>query len=133
MTTLADNKYDIAVISTHTPLARRDDTAAPHADDRKISTHTPLARRDTQFFLLRLIHNRFLLTRLSRGVTYGSGHHRLPDRFLLTRLSRGVTDEAVSAIKNYISTHTPLARRDITVKLHVHQKTDFYSHASREA
>ena len=34
------------VISTHTPLARRDDILEQEFNETGISTHTPLARRD---------------------------------------------------------------------------------------
>ena len=55
-------------------------------------------------------------------------------RFLLTRLSRGATLSCCygsSAFK--ISTHTPLARRDIVFAVFAGFDDDFYSHASREA
>ena len=56
-----------------------------------ISTHTPLARRD--------------------GMG-GTGGPR-PRRFLLTRLSQGVTETSLLCVHDGpISTHTPLARRD---------------------
>ena len=101
-----------------------------------ISTHTPLARRDDECGKRRENHVRFLLTRLSRGVTVesdinhvtfiisthtplarrdksGSGHCSRNLRFLLTRLSRGVTlMYRMGTDSNKISTHTPLARRD---------------------
>ena len=100
-----------------------------------ISTHTPLARRDGGF-LSAFSHRKFLLTRLSRGVTEMiayfnqqvsiSTHTPLARRddeyyaamaesmiFLLTRLSRGVTDDwCLTFSEVVISTHTPLARRD---------------------
>ena len=40
------NDYSRTAISTHTPLARRDDTDATVYSKWYISTHTPLARRD---------------------------------------------------------------------------------------
>ena len=54
---------------------------------------------------------KFLLTRLSRGVTIYFLSVKRPNIFLLTRLSRGVT--------YYVEKVDP--------------GTDFYSHASREA
>ena len=78
-----------------------------------ISTHTPLARRDPLRIYERPDHI-FLLTRLSRGVT--GFHRQQPLRiyeFLLTRLSRGVTfQDKTGKMFVWISTHTPLARRD---------------------
>ena len=57
---------------------------------------------------------KFLLTRLSRGVTHGTPSTIFVSIFLLTRLSRGVTGTFSSSFANgRISTHTPLARRDI--------------------
>ena len=78
-----------------------------------ISTHTPLARRDALISWLSPPHEKFLLTRLSRGVTPGNGYPGDTTRFLLTRLSRGVTRmEGKEFNPDIISTHTPLARRD---------------------
>ncbi len=60
-------------ISTHTPLAGRDeDKAKKAADAFVISTHTPLAGRDTvsDNFTAHLMS--FQLTRPSRGVTLSS-------------------------------------------------------------
>ena len=54
--------------------------------------------------------------------------------FLLTRLSRGVTNFALTnSLFLAISTHTPLARRDMDEYYSVRLSGDFYSHASREA
>ena len=58
----------------------------------------------------------FLLTRLLRGVTsLTSCIFRRPLRFLLTRLLRGVTFacQFQHILLSRISTHTPLARRDV--------------------
>ena len=46
---VTDDRYyesDMVWISTHTPLARRDDMPGVREDPGQISTHTPLARRD---------------------------------------------------------------------------------------
>ena len=122
-----------------------------------ISTHTPLARRDFRVDFDLTPEQAFLLTRLSQGVTPPpqSPVHRLW-KFLLTRLSQGVTKRGNNAeVRRDISTHTPLARRDLrpgltsnkipisthtplarrdlqlimTILSHMH----FYSHASRKA
>ena len=56
----------------------------------------------------------FLLTRPSRDVTISCYDNPLFDRFLLTRPSRDVTGRlSCCRIVFYISTHTPLAGRDI--------------------
>ena len=57
----------------------------------QISTHTPLARRDQQVLSSRLHGREFLLTRLLRGVTKQNSICAETPRFLLTRLLRGVT------------------------------------------
>ena len=54
----------------------------------------------------------FLLTRLSRGVTFLLRYLHNADKFLLTRLSRGVTGDEKAALSS---------------------QGHFYSHASREA
>ncbi len=59
------------LISTHTPLARRDLMEIGDFPGVGISTHTPLARRDSAFRESVSPSFRFLLTRLSRGVTKG--------------------------------------------------------------
>ena len=58
-----------AMISTHTPLARRDYAWRKKDETIKISTHTPLARRDTGTVLPCHYSLTFLLTRLLRGAT----------------------------------------------------------------
>ena len=79
-----------------------------------ISTHTPLARRDLYRLAELADQKRFLLTRLSRGVTVDGIFGRQTKKFLLTRLSRGVTRLfLLLRILLWISTHTPLARRDV--------------------
>ena len=62
-------------ISTHTPLAGRDDSNRENWNSsRNISTHTPLAGRDTFGFDLTLFLKRFLLTRPLRDVTAPTGY-----------------------------------------------------------
>ena len=60
--------------------------------------------------------DRFQLTRLMRGVTYGFDVWYRGIRFQLTRLMRGVTFIPLPPYYTYnISTHTPHARRDYKV------------------
>ena len=55
-------------------------------------------------------------------------------RFLLTRPSRGATSPALKTLQiPRISTHTPLAGRDIKPQSHPGLKPYFYSHAPRGA
>ena len=122
-----------------------------------ISTHTPLARRDTHWPHGISIQSSFLLTRLLRGATVAryimkkhlgiSTHTPLARRdcrisffsscfftFLLTRLLRGATVARTSFLwAHSISTHTPLARRDSRLNFERSILIYFYSHASCEA
>ena len=100
------------MISTHTPLAGRDQDNAKNDIVTRISTHTPLAGRDLPR-LPRLYRRR---------------------RFLLTRPSRGATQNGINhLICLGISTHTPLAGRDAGKNVGEAAKSDFYSHAPRGA
>ena len=78
-------------ISTHTPLAGRDDYAYYFFPLVNISTHTPLAGRDRQALHNPLYNSEFLLTRPSRDVTKKSMILYSALAFLLTRPSRDVT------------------------------------------
>ena len=78
-------------ISTHTPLAGRDQHNITVELYENISTHTPLAGRDIRVRMMSNCSFVFLLTRPSRGATN------------LHTYSFGNTE---------ISTHTPLAGRD---------------------
>ena len=100
-------------ISTHTPHARRDADMLEKVLSAVISTHTPHARRDPVPEKLVKSVTAFLLTRLMRGVTILSLSVLQLIAFLLTRLMRGVTIKLLDLIRcNFISTHTPHARRD---------------------
>ena len=80
-----------------------------------VSTHTPLARRDKDSFLSSGISIPFLLTRLLRGATSCKANMDIRLMFLLTRLLRGATYiDLRTYLHFYVSTHTPLARRDST-------------------
>ena len=131
--------YDFEVIdeveiSTHTPLARRDYEADEQDFTLEISTHTPLARRDFPTSSAVGIPRQFLLTRLLRGVTFDDvlGWH-LPYISTHTPLARrdGLYSSKCQVFD--ISTHTPLARRDNKVATKNKATNDFYSHASCEA
>ena len=99
-------------ISTHTPLAGRDCCASRNTAQVPISTHTPLAGRDPYSTLAPSCRSTFLLTRPSRGATFYLFHFFTP--FL-------------------ISTHTPLAGRDDSRRISGWLDDDFYSHAPRGA
>ena len=81
----------IECISTHTPLAGRDENLLYAHTAAGISTHTPLAGRDEMRAWCNSNPTKFLLTRPLRDVTSGRGSQ---------------TNKPV------ISTHTPLAGRD---------------------
>ena len=62
----------------------------------------------------------FLLTRPSRGATLCRWRSKVPPSFLLTRPSRGATTYLIGGFfQEMISTHTPLAGRDVCVRLPV--------------
>ena len=97
-----------------------------------ISTHTPLAGRDVKAAGCDFAILRFLLTRPSRDVTCSSVIIALMLSFLLTRPSRDVTHyKSFTALTRKISTHTPLAGRDLLCASGFSGEHDFYSHAPR--
>ena len=79
-----------AIISTHTPHARRDENGDLIISIQQISTHTPHARRDSFIIPVRLL---FVIS---------------------THTPHARRDERLAADDNrqHISTHTPHARRD---------------------
>ena len=83
------------------------------AKDYEISTHTPLARRDdTSDGLFYYIIN-FYSHASCEARHYTYGYAISIKLFLLTRLLRGATcSDRAAFISSMISTHTPLARRD---------------------
>ena len=82
-----------------------------------ISTHTPHARRDITS-RKNCADEKFLLTRLMRGVTSQVLGENIMKKFLLTRLMRGVTPTTPKSKPSWsISTHTPHARRDSSEKM----------------
>ena len=99
-----------------------------------ISTHAPLARRDNcSHFNKPKKHNFY--SRASREARLAGRCPRIYiQRFLLTRLSRGATKLEIEINKNAsISTHAPLARRDFPFSQKTLRVGNFYSRASREA
>ena len=76
----------------------------------------------------------FQLTRLMRGVTHSLTDSTWTFTFQLTRLMRGVTNQnPAERQKDYISTHTPHARRDYLLFVFPFPFVHFNSHASCEA
>ena len=83
------------VVSTHTPLAGRDDfLAARNLYGTDVSTHTPLAGRD-QVRSCSALMDAFLLTRPLRDVTSRNNRAVETHGFLLTRPLRDVTSQWV--------------------------------------
>ena len=118
-------------ISTHTPLAGRDDNAYKTPSTCVIiSTHTPLAGRDQP-----RLYPKFAIFSISTHTPL-AGRDQLRGLrvtgvrpFLLTRPLRGATRRSYSAPPRSISTHTPLAGRDETGDGINMTVADFYSHA----
>ena len=59
----------VETISTHTPLAGRDEIHHAILTEPNISTHTPLAGRDVMFIIMVYTTFGFQLTRPLRGAT----------------------------------------------------------------
>ena len=122
-------------ISTHTPLARRDNNYRVRGNPGMISTHTPLARRDLNLLFHDLINFLFLLTRLLRGATT-TFHVKFSTtiQFLLTRLLRGATaaGSTTSFETLYFYSHASCEARLILIDVK-RVTINFYSHASCEA
>ena len=121
-------------ISTHTPLARRDEAEeeafAAYID---FYSHASCEARPYCLGALERV-KRFLLTRLLRGATIICTLRMIMAQFLLTRLLRGATyGIEPQSRQTIISTHTPLARRDVLVVMKQMLLSHFYSHASCEA
>ena len=144
-------------ISTHTPLARRDNQAIAFENHMSnFYSHAPCGARRTDDQNDQRCAG-FLLTRPMRGATRmrcqhgvvqkisthtphagrdadARGNREQHRRFLLIRLLRGATNSITSDLNgDEISTHTPLARRDAMVRTAATELADFYSHASCEA
>ena len=79
------------IISTHTPHARRDKNIKLVDQQICISTHTPHARRDSAAEHLRRLDVISTHTPHARRDRANPAPDRTRDKFLLTRLMRGVT------------------------------------------
>ncbi len=123
----------IVGISTHTPLAGRDDNAGMPSLRTFISTHTPLAGRDMlQTFCLLPCFLISTHTPLAGRDFIFAISFAFVKIFLLTRPSRDVTPlPVIRHILQVISTHTPLAGRDGMRLATNGFTTNFYSHAPR--
>ena len=143
-------------ISTHTPLARRDQSVLPR---RRISlnfySHASCEARHTHEIkeedLIDFYSHASCEARQSMSIKFEvnlnfyshascEARQMQPEQnanlqlFLLTRLLRGAThDQRKYNTYRYISTHTPLARRDYGGTDESFPILDFYSHASCEA
>ena len=140
------------VISTHTPLARRDIIHVSRITMIYISTHTPLARRD------RIPEKRGRIMCISTHTPHAGrdgaamkptnelknfyshapcGARLLEEclediaKFISTHTPHAGRDWrfCASGLPAYISTHTPHAGRDIKSSGLVYAPSDFYSHA----
>ena len=139
-------------ISTHTPHAGRDRSRSGLLiRNSHFNSHAPCGARHDPFLVFEFYQNfnshapcgarlrrsrvatptsTFQLTRPMRGATLSSESERLKSRFQLTRPMRGATRmDAVPAQAAFISTHTPHAGRDATIKMAEDGVTDFNSHA----
>ena len=100
-------------ISTHAPLAGRDDLVPPFICEGGISTHAPLAGRDNSGCLTLLRSTGFQPTRPLRGAT-----EEMPPEIRAEMISTHAPlagrDKAGSSwwVNVSISTHAPLAGRD---------------------
>ena len=113
MTLIPDLHLYRPAISTHTPLAGRDQSAISDAYGEQLFLLTRPLRDVTGYPGLWLIFPSFLLTRPLRDVTSRTLMTWRRWKFLLTRPLRDVTPKtSLVSILHPISTHTPLAGRD---------------------
>ena len=121
-------------ISTHTPLARRDESGRPttRGTEYFYSHASCEARRGDVNDPIEIINFYSHASCEARLITSSPVSHLFS--FLLTRLLRGATMlRKMLQVVLDISTHTPLARRDMYTLPLYRERTDFYSHASCEA
>ncbi len=101
-------------ISTHAPLAGRDSIRSNTCHIRSISTHAPLAGRDGRFVTVGMEQGDFNPRAPCGARLFAVRRHLRPLRFQPTRPLRGATSTKDHE-RNYekISTHAPLAGRDV--------------------
>ena len=117
VTTVFSPMYPSTVISTHTPLAGRDIQHLGAAAHIILFLLTRPLRDVTYLLQINKRYFRFLLTRPLRDVTRNGRHRHEYFRFLLTRPLRDVTDRFPDRSDIVcISTHTPLAGRDMCLR-----------------
>ena len=114
---------------SHAPCGARRKLQVAECGDENFYSHAPCGARR---FRIRESgrSRRFLLTRPLRGATCNRRRRCICKKFLLTRPLRGATGSLRCPCgRLMISTHTPLAGRDICVIFDIPLNTDFYSHA----
>ena len=121
-------------ISTHTPLARRDD-AFYHSGRGLADFYSHASREARRPYCHGGTHHDNFYSHASREARRLPWSHIL---FLLPHFYSHASREARllqqrNLKKQKISTHTPLARRDREIEFQEYCTGDFYSHASREA
>ena len=101
----------------------------PVVDERRrqgISTHAPLAGRDVYVFQHYFLPQKFQPTRPLRGATINLRTRIVRVEFQPTRPLRGATTQQLSFLEvNYISTHAPLAGRDVEGSNRIHFQIGF--------
>ena len=122
------NGYLLGVISTHAPLAGRDNDSQVIFALHLISTHAPLAGRDIVDDLGADACGLFQPTRPLRGATNKVISSNPSSIFQPTRPLRGATQTSRKLTSvNPISTHAPLAGRDsksVQITMHIFAITD---------
>ena len=103
------------LISTHAPLAGRDDCAPYSFDKSLISTHAPLAGRDALTSAMVMCRRKFQPTRPLRGATSGTytGSCAILDFNPRAPCGARRGQSVLVAGDRFISTHAPLAGRDV--------------------
>ena len=105
-------------------------TAPSEISGINISTHTPHAGRDPDNQMATTWQPDFYSHASCEARLLGVETNITNWQFLLTRLLRGATkQDIVRECAHWISTHTPLARRDVCYTHRQDAKRHFYSHA----
>ena len=112
--------YELELISTHAPLAGRDDRTAEAGRQVVISTHAPLAGRDWPRYYAAMVSYQFQPTRPLRGATRQQGLKRVRGINISTHAPLAGRDPTLrtNALTTLISTHAPLAGRDLLAAGH---------------